>query len=245
MKKLSIIVLTFAALLATGTTETFAQKKIVRKKPVLTRKTTVRRTPVAVVPKGPKLYTVEKDQRVRVRMESTITSKTARVGDTFTVSTTEPVYSNTGVIVIPQGSMFTGRIDEVKAAAKGGKPGTISVSFVEVKLPNGIRKQMNGSLTELDSKSAKSDTEGTASGDKMKYRKPIFIGGGATGGAIIGGVIGGGLGAAIGAGAGALGGLITERQTKGEEATVKSGTEFGVILNENLLLPKFVEVENQ
>ncbi len=245
MKKSSIIVLMFIALFALGTTNTFAQKKPVRKKPVLTKKPVTPKPPVAVVPKGPKLYTVEENQRVRVRMESTLTSKTAKVGDTFTVRTAEPVYSNTGVVVIPTGSSFIGRVDEVKAAAKGGKPGTIDVSFIEVKLPNGTKKAINGSLTELDTDKAKSDAEGTASGDKMKYRKPIFIGGGATGGAIIGGVIGGGTGAVVGGIIGGVGGLITETQTKGEEATVKAGTEFGVILNQKLMLPKFIETEDQ
>jgi hypothetical protein len=244
MRKLSIIVLTFLALFALGTTDTFAQRKPVRKKPILTKKSAAPKPPVvAAAPKAAKLYTVEENQRVRVRMESTITSKTAKVGDTFTVRTAEPVYSNTGVVVIPTGSTLIGRIDEVKAAAKGGKPGTIDVSFIEVKLPNGMKKAMNGSLTELDTDKAKSDTEGTASGDKMKYRKPIFIGGGATGGAIIGGVIGGGTGAVVGGIIGGVGGLITETQTKGEEATVKAGTEFGVILNQKLMLPKFIEVE--
>ncbi len=243
MKKLTIIVLTFLALFTMGTTATFAQKKPVRKKPVLTKKPAVPKTPVA--PKGPKLYTVEQGQRVRVRMESDISSKTAKVGDTFTVRTDEPVYSNTGVVVIPTGSLLVGRIDEVKAASKGGNPGTIDVSFIEVKLPNAMRKSINGSLTELDEKGAKSDAEGTATAGKMKYRKPIFIGGGATGGAILGGVIGGGTGAVVGGIIGGVGGLITENQTKGKEATVKAGTEFGVILNQKLLLPKFIEAEDQ
>ena len=35
-------------------------------------------------------------------MNSTISSKTARVGDTFTANVTEPVYSNNGVLVIPE-----------------------------------------------------------------------------------------------------------------------------------------------
>jgi hypothetical protein len=244
MKKLSNIVLLVVTLFALGTTNTFAQKKPVRKKPVLTKKPVAPKPPVvAATPKAPKQYMVEQGQRVRVRMESTITSKTAKAGDTFTVRTAEPVYSNTGVVVIPTGSTLIGRIDTVTAAAKGGKPGTIDVSFIEVKLPNGLKKEMNGSLTELDTDKAKSDAEGTASGDKMKYRKPIFVGGGATGGAILGGVIGGGTGAVVGGIIGGVGGLITETQTKGEEATVKAGTEFGVILNQKLMLPKFIEVE--
>jgi hypothetical protein len=222
--------------------DAFAQtRKTTRKRPVL-KKTTVTKTTVTtpVI----KQYTVETGQKLRVRMNDTISSKTAKMGDTFTVNVTEPVYSNTGVLVIPSGSTLTGKVIEVKPAAKGGKPGTIDVDFIEVKTPNGTKRAISGTLTELESKSAKSDNEGTASGDKMKHRKIIFIGGGGAGGAIIGGMIGGPLGAAIGAGAGALGGLITENQTKGEEATVKAGTEFGVMLNKPVALPKFVEVDN-
>ncbi len=56
-------------------------------------------------------------------------------------------------------------------------------------------------------------------GDRTKNRKLIFIGGK---GAVIGGLIG-------------------ERLTKGEEAEVKSGTEFGIYLNQAVSLPKFAE----
>ncbi len=174
-------------------------------------------------------------------MNETLGSKTARVGDTFTTNVTEPVYSNNGVVVIPVGSTIVGRVDSVKQAKKGGDPGSVSVSFTEVKLPNGTRRSINGSLTDLDTKKAKSDNEGSASGDDRKNDKLIFIGGGAAGGAILGGAIGGGKGALIGGILGAVGGLAGERLTKGEDAEVKSGTEFGVYLNQSASFPKFGE----
>ncbi len=188
------------------------------------------------------LYTVESGTVIRVRMNATLSSKEARVGDTFTTNVTEPVYSTNGAVVIPTGSTVVGRVDAVTKAKKGGDPGTIDVSFTDVKLPNGTNRVINGSLTSLDTKTAKSDNEGTASGDDRKNDKIIFIGGGAGGGAIIGGIIGGGKGAVIGGILGALGGLAGERLTKGEEATVKTGTEFGVILNKSVSLPKFSTV---
>jgi hypothetical protein len=208
----------------------------VKKKPVIKKKPVVKR------PVPPKLYTVAANTRLRVRINETISSKTAKIGDRFTATVTDPVYSTTGVIVIPNGSTVMGRVDSVKAAAKGGKVGEIDATFIEVRLPNGTKRAINGSLTDLTSDDAKSDSEGTASGDKTKHRKIIFIGGGAGGGAILGGAIGGGKGAAIGAIAGAAGGFITEKLTKGEEAEVKSGTEFGVILNQSVSLPKFAEI---
>ena len=186
-------------------------------------------------------YKIDTGERIRVRLEDKITSKSSQVGDRFSTKVTEPAYSSTGVIVIPNGSTITGVIDAVKPAEKGGKPGTIDVSFVEVRLPNGVVRSINGSLTNLDAEDAKSDPEGTASGDKMKNRKVIFIGGGGAGGALIGAAIGGGKGAVIGGIAGAIGGLIGERVTKGEEAEVKAGTEFGVYINRPFYLPRYRE----
>lgn len=186
-----------------------------------------------------RLYTVEAGQKIRVRMNEKLSSKTARRGDTFTANVTEPVYSNNGVIVIPVGSTVIGRVNSVQRAKKGGDPGTIDVSFTQVRLPNGTTRAINGSLADLDSDDAKSDSEGTASGDDRKNDKIIFIGGGAGGGAILGGLIGGGKGAVIGGILGALGGLAGERLTKGEDAEVRAGTEFGVYLNRRVSLPKF------
>lgn len=221
-----------------GATDTFAQKK----KPVIKRKTTVKKVVVKkpVIP----VYTVSSGEKFRVRMNETLSSKTARVGDRFTTTVTEPVYSNTGVIVIPTGSKVVGRVDAVKAAKKGGDPGTISVSFNQVELPNGVRRAINGSLTDLDTKKAKSDNEGNASGDDRKNDKVIFIGGGAAGGAILGAAVGGGKGALIGGILGAGAGLLGERLTKGEDAEVKTGTEFGVYLNQSISLPKYGEINN-
>jgi hypothetical protein len=226
ISKLSSLIALLALILVVGTADTFAQKK----KPVIKKK-----------PAATPVYTVTSGTTMRVRMNNTITSKTARVGDTFTATVTEPVYSSTGVVVIPTGSTVVGRVDAVTAARKGGNVGSIDASFTSVKLPNGKSRAINGSLSDLDSKSAKSDNEGTASGDKTKHRKLIFIGGGGAGGAILGGAVGGGKGALIGGIIGGVGGLIAETQTKGEEATVKSGTEFGVYLNQSIKLPRFVE----
>ncbi len=226
LRNIKIFCAVLLFVLAAGSIETFSQTK-----PRIS--TTSRRSA------GQGAYTVAAGTKVRVRIENEINSKVSRVGDRFDTKVTEPVYGNTGVIVIPTGSTIVGRVDAVTAAKKGGDPGTISVNFVQVRLPDGRSQAINGSLTSLDTKSAKSDNEGTASGDDRKNDKIIFIGGGAAGGAILGGIIGGGKGAGIGAIAGAIGGLLGERMTKGEDARVKSGTEFGVYINRAFSLPRY------
>jgi len=227
IKNIKYVFALLAVVLTVGSADVFAQRK-----PTLKRKTSVKRPVVYSVPAG----TV-----IRVRMNQTISSKTAKVGDTFSTTVTEPAYSSNGSVVIPVGSTIVGRVDSAKAAKKGGDPGQIDARFVSVKLPNGTSRSINGSLTDLDAKNTKSDNEGTASADKMKNRKIIFIGGGGAGGAILGAAIGGGKGALIGGLLGAGGGFLGEKLTKGAEAEVKSGTEFGVNLNQGISLPKFSE----
>lgn len=226
---LGSIVTLMAAFLVFGSAEVYSQAR----KPALKRAKIVRKPAPA-----PRLFTVPAGTIVRARMNKTISSKTARVGDVFTITVTEPVYSSNGVVVVPVGSTIQGRVNSVRAADKGGKPGQIDASFVRVRLPNGTSRAINGSLTEFNAET-ESDNEGTASGKAMKNRKVIFIGGGAAGGTILGAAVGGGKGALIGGILGAGGGYLGERLTKGAEAEVRSGAEFGIYLNQRISLPQF------
>jgi hypothetical protein len=226
--------LLFLMVLVAGSFESFAQAR----KPVLRKKTTVRRTTVPAA----RLFTVPAGTHFRARINESLSSKTAHIGQTFTANVMEPVYSNTGAILIPEGSVVTGRVDTVTPAAKGGKPGSIDVSFRRLRTPNGTSRVINGMMTDVDADKVKTDNEGTVSASKMKHRKLIFIGGGGAGGAVLGAAIGGGKGALIGGLLGAGGGFLGDRFTKGPEAEVKVGTEFGVYLNQSISLPKFAEV---
>ena len=230
--KISILPLLVTVFAAGLVVDASAQTK---RRPVIRKASTVKRAP------APKLFTVAAGKRIRVRMNEELSSKTARVGDRFTVTVREPVYSTTGAVVIPEGSEIVGKVDSVTKAANKGKPGALDVSFIRVDLPNGTKRVISGSLTELNADDAKSDNEGTARGDRMKHRKVIWYGGGAAGGAILGAAIGGGKGALIGGLLGAGGGFLGERYTKGEEAKVESGTEFTVYLNRAVSLPRFAE----
>ena len=186
-----------------------------------------------------KYYRVHANETFRVRLDQTLKSDSVHVGDTFTTTLVDPVYGGGGVEVIPVGSKITGRVTAVQKAQKDGKPGSITVGFYHVRLPNHRSVAMNGSLTDLSAGSTSSDTEGTATAKKTSKRNLKFIGGGAAGGALIGAIAGGGKGLAIGAGVGAGAGFIAKKLRKGKEAEVKSGTEFGVILNQPIALPAY------
>lgn len=182
-------------------------------------------------------YTVPTNTVFRVRMNEHLNSKTARIGDRFSTSVTEPVYASGGTEVVPVGSRIWGRVSSVRPAGRR-TPGNITVGFTSVQLPNGRSYPINGSLTTLQADDVNSDNEGTVKGRGNRKRDAVFIGGGAAGGALIGAIAGGGKGAAIGAllgGALGTGARVYEKET---EADVKSGTEFGVILNRPVSLPR-------
>jgi hypothetical protein len=229
--------LILVALLASTVVPALAQTTQSRRQPGLRRRAPVRRV---VKPVEPAIvyYNVNAGQIIRVRMNQTITSETARVGDQFTTTVVDPVYSS-GLEVIPTGSQIVGRVTTVNRASRKSKAGTIGVHFVSLRLPTGITRSMNGDLTDVTTDSnVNADNEGEVEGRSATRRNVVFIGGGAAAGALIGAIAGGGKGAGIGAGVGAGLGVAGAFFSKGHEAVVKSGTEFGVVLNQTLSLPK-------
>ena len=217
------------ALVATSVIPASAQRRRTRRNVRLGRYTRPVKT-------QPVYLTVAANTVVRVRMNEELDSGNARVGDRFSTTVTEPVYAAGGTEVIPVGSRVWGRVTSVRKAGRR-TPGNISVGFYQVELPNGMSRSINGSLTSLQADDVNADNEGTVRGRGNRKRDAIFIGGGATTGAIIGAIAGGGKGAAIGAilgGGLGTGARVYERE---REAEVKSGTEFGVILNQSVSLP--------
>lgn len=210
-----------------------------RRKPRVRRKAPIRQVvkPVAKpeVP-VPVFYNVIAGQIIRVRMNRTITSETARVGDQFTTTVMVPVYAS-GLEVIPAGSEVIGRVTSVTRASRKSKAGEVGVHFVSLRIPTGLVRVINGDLTDVTTEDVNADNEGEVSGRSAIKRNAVFIGGGAATGALIGAIAGGGKGAGIGAGVGAGLGVAGAYFSKGHEAVVKSGTEFGVVLNQTLSLP--------
>lgn len=202
-----------------------------------TRRSTVSRTARTTrTAVAPRIYSVRANEIIRVRMDNELSSSNARVGQRFTTTVVDPVYAN-GIEVIPAGSKITGRVTEVKRAGRRSQAGTMSVEFVSLSLPNNATYTINGALTETERGSVNVDNESQVGGRSSTKRNVIFIGGGAGTGAAIGAIAGGGKGAGIGAGVGAGLGVAGALLSRGDEAKVKSGTEFGVILNRAIALP--------
>lgn len=168
-------------------------------------------------------YTVAVNTTMHLRLNDKLSSKDARVGDTFNSTVETPVYVR-GVEVVPAGSIVTGHITHVSRAGRKSQAGSINVTFTSLELPNGARHALNASLTT----SASADNEGEVKGKSSTKKNAAFIGGGLVVGGLINGVAGAATGGLIGVGRGLI--------KKGEEAEVKRGTEFDVILNRPVTL---------
>jgi hypothetical protein len=176
------------------------------------------------------------DTVISLRMNTYLSSKTAHVGDKFTATVSVPVYMD-GKEVIPAGATIEGRVTQVTPAKRMNKSGMIAIDFDSITLPNGLNTQIVGILTSDDPETQKQiDDENQVSGGKGKDAT-VFVGGSGVLGAILGGVSGGGKGAAVGGAVGAGIGLGAVLLSKGEEATVPTGTEFGLRLKQPLPVP--------
>ncbi len=179
--------------------------------------------------------TLPPDTIISMRMNQTLSSKTSRVGDRFTATVTDPVSIN-GREVIPAGTIVEGSVTQVTPAKRMSRAGAIAVDFDSIVMPDGRRIGLVGSLTSDDPEVRRKIDDENSVGGSSNDRNTVFVGGGGVIGAILGGIAGGGKGAIIGGGIGAGIGLAGVLLSKGEEAEVRTGTPFGIKLQQSLSL---------
>src|SRR5258707_3797899 len=177
--------------------------------------------------KRPVYYSVKVNRVMRVRLDRDLDSERESVGNKFSATLVDPLFGKGGVILALQGSRVGGLVTNVRRADKKGQPAVLDVEFVSLRLPNGARIPINGSLFDLSTSGATSDNEGQITANKTSNRKLKFIGGGAGGGALIRAPPGGGKGLAIGGGGGGLPRGRTRGVKKGAGGKSKTGTEGG------------------
>jgi hypothetical protein len=149
--------------------------------------------------------TVPAGAKISVVTDQSVSSKTAKVGQTITGTVSQDVTSG-GKVVIPKGSAAKLTVSSVQASGRLSTPAKLYLRLRSV--------TVGGKTYTMATSSA-----GRTLGGKGK-RDAGFIGGGAAGGAVIGALAGGGKGAAIGAAAGAGAG------TAGAAATGKKDIEY-------------------
>ena len=176
---------------------------------------------------------------VRATLDTPLSTKTSKVGDTFTATVAEPIRGSSGQVAIPAGSKVHGEVTESeqsKAVAVLRGKGKLNMHFRDVQLPDGTTVPLSATLVSVNSTKGKStaNSEGEVQqgGTGKRTAKDVGIGAGI--GTVAGLIFGSALkGLAIGALAG--GGYILA--TNGKEVELPAQTGMVLRLDHNLSVP--------
>jgi hypothetical protein len=156
--------------------------------------------------------------RILVRLEQSLSSRTAHVEDRFDASVFRPVRAD-GALVIPAGVALRGTVKYAEPARRPSKEGRLELSFDALYLEP-MRVDIGAHVV--------------AVGDDGDYRKVNKVGVGATLGGILGAILGGGKGLVIGTVLGGGGAVVG---TKGDDVELPAGTVLAVVLDRTLVIP--------
>ena len=154
-----------------------------------------------------------------VRLQTSLSSKTAQVEDRFEATTMVDLVDERGRVLVPSGSVMRGVVSSVNKATRTDRKGSLTVAFNQITV-GGRNYPMRGTVTEAIE----------SSGIKGEIGR---IGAGSAVGAIIGGIIGGGKGALLGV---LIGGGGTIAATEGNDVELPVGTTLRDRLDSPLAL---------
>jgi hypothetical protein len=167
-------------------------------------------------PPPPKPIVIPAGTAIVVRLDQTISTKTATAGAPFTATVAQPIVMG-GKTAVPTGSRAQGVVEESKSPGKFKGEGVLTVKLTKL--------TVHGITYPVAAESSTSTQKGKGK------RSTAMIGGGAAGGALIGGLAGGGKGAAIGAlvggGAGTAGAAMTGN--KDLQLPVETAVSFNIV----------------
>ncbi len=163
---------------------------------------------------------------LKVKLQTTISTFSSKVGDPFQGKLTEPVVIG-GKALIPVGATVEGRVTKLSEPRRiKGKP-TISIFPEHIVLPDGQRFMLNAVLVDTDIRGTDVNEEGQFKGTGHDRNDQIEVAGGTGAGMLIGGLIGGGPGVLVGGAVGA-GATTTHWLVQRRSAVLPSGT--GLVL---------------
>lgn len=171
-------------------------------------------------PAAPKYATVAGGTVGGAALSSELSSETAKEGDEFTATLSDPLLAD-GAVVVPAGAKVLGHVTAANSTGRGKTKASLAVAFDTIELAD-------GSKLELTAKPQTWEAAGNTKGDIVKTGA----------GALIGGLIGGAAGdtkkgVLLGGAAGA--GLAVA--SRGEPVVLKAGAKLKVVLAEALQVP--------
>jgi hypothetical protein len=176
-------------------------------------------------------YTIPEGTEFKLRLHTSINSKTSRKGDRIITTLLDPVYVEDRQ-VLPKNVRIDGHITEITPAKRRGQGGTVYVIFDTLTLPGGQKVALQGSLTEVFSSEGKGGSEVDAEGDlkgggpSRKEQAVVFAAPTAAAAAA------GGLGPGIAVGVGAA--VAAMVLPKGKQADLMAGSLIGMRLDRDL-----------
>jgi hypothetical protein len=160
--------------------------------------------------------TLNEGTEILVRLDDSVSSRTARREDRLEATIYEPVRSD-GILAIPAGSRIRGIVRDAEPAELPNKAGRLDLEFDAVYL-NSERLDLRGRVVSIE---------------HAEDRGARKAGIGAILGGILGGIIGGSKGAVIGV---VIGGTGAVAATKGDDLSLPAGSILTVRLEEPLTI---------
>lgn len=171
--------------------------------------------PVLGDPEPPSTTSLPVGSEFDVRLQTSLSSETARVEQRFE-ATTVLDYTVDGTVLVPAGSLMRGFVSSVRPAGRVDRRGSLTLSFDELRVGNRTYPVRAAVTQAIDGKL----------GEDARR-----IGAGAVAGAILGGILGGGRGALLGV---LVGGGGTIAATDGTDVELPAGTILRVRLDQRV-----------
>ena len=178
---------------------------------------TVGRTATSTASPRAPTVTLPAGTAIAMILQTSLTTKTASVGDRFTARVSSPVVV-AGTTVIPAGAVVSGHVVLTEQPGKASGRGKMQLSYDTVRYGN--------RTYELESVSPVYESE------SGRGKDAAIIGGGAVAGGVVGAIIGGSAkDAGKGAAAGAVAGTAASLLTRGPQLQLDAGTALHVTLD--------------
>jgi hypothetical protein len=165
-----------------------------------------------------------------LRMEHSISSNRAQVGDGVHLRTVTPLSAG-GRVVVPIGSYAQGVVTQVKRSGRGHGQAGLQIQLVTLMLPSGEVLNISTRTSGLEPE------EGTPGAPRRAGARP---GGAMLGATLAGAVFGGLTGARIGMGVGIAAMVIPALVARGREVELRQGTAVDVVFDQ----PATIEVRS-